>query len=527
MLRKAADIAVLNENVLGRDVLIGDVHGEFTQFKNVVADLFATPSDNHNRLIIVGDLIDRGSGSLDVLQYIYNTNEECKKSGLPKKIYFIKGNHEEMALKVIKLKIKKEEDPKNFTADDDINFTKAQGHHERNGGEWLTKGKFTIDQLKIIEEILEPAPYILHVNGKNPFNVVHADMPFRDDILLDKIKHDDFSLDNNEKEYAVWARASHKADIPIKDHGRNTESIPTYCGHTIFGGARKDTNHINLDFGSYFSGAILAIDHTKSSLILYSGIKTKLLKIIVQEELQYALSTIEKQIQSLFKKMHDNDIIKPHQSSTLSLNEEVEIKIPNNDNNKEYQLIKLKQHFLNLMNSISSFSLEDNENSLFLKKQNSIAENLLNSKSIEEKISGFTQLIFEIQSWHDKLIEESRNLKQLRHLIERISFIKINYERAGKKINDKKLNLIQPLIDASQQAKHDIHSNKHPEKIFDDLWSKLNETSDNVKKYYKKSSLRGIFFKDSPKRLLDILEAILNDRKFSNVIESITRNTIK
>ena len=59
------DILVLDENTTGNDIVIGDVHGEITLLANLAKDL-----GTNDRLIIVGDLADRGEDSLAIFEFI-------------------------------------------------------------------------------------------------------------------------------------------------------------------------------------------------------------------------------------------------------------------------------------------------------------------------------------------------------------------------------------------------------------------------------------------------------------------------
>ena len=79
------DIAVLPENVLGKDILVGDLHGNDEMLMLLISSL-----EDNDRLIIVGDLTDRGKGSLDVVKTIIEFNRQRKKAGLPE-IQVIRG----------------------------------------------------------------------------------------------------------------------------------------------------------------------------------------------------------------------------------------------------------------------------------------------------------------------------------------------------------------------------------------------------------------------------------------------------
>ncbi|WP_241517598.1 metallophosphoesterase [Campylobacter blaseri] len=70
--------------------MIGDVHGEYEMLLELV-DIIPKKS----RIIFVGDVIDRGSGSKKVLEYIKTNKFEC-----------VMGNHEFMMINAVKIFLK-------------------------------------------------------------------------------------------------------------------------------------------------------------------------------------------------------------------------------------------------------------------------------------------------------------------------------------------------------------------------------------------------------------------------------------
>ncbi|MCI4411349.1 MAG: metallophosphoesterase [Thiotrichales bacterium] len=73
----------LKKNTAGKDYVVGDIHGCFAQLEQVLEMLNFDPTKD--RLIAVGDLIDRGDENLEALEYL---NKEW--------FYSIIGNHEAM-----------------------------------------------------------------------------------------------------------------------------------------------------------------------------------------------------------------------------------------------------------------------------------------------------------------------------------------------------------------------------------------------------------------------------------------------
>lgn len=277
-------IHVLPGNKEGDDIVIGDVHGNLAAFK-VWLDSIPMGS----RGFCVGDLVDRGKDSPGVIAAIIEHNKKHAKDQTKGKIYGIRGNHEEMTLKAIDALEK--------------GITTHDGElHLLNGGQWLVdlfdseidSDKITADedynviyaadsQFKMIKDYMSSLPYILHVTGDKPFTLAHADMPLNDNTLQFYISRN-LQLTDEQIEYVLWARKKpaseqeHTGDTYMEDVGRKPYSIPVLVGHNIVSHAidnavRKDTNTIDLDFGSWYTGSILSLNVTRGTCE-WSGTRT-------------------------------------------------------------------------------------------------------------------------------------------------------------------------------------------------------------------------------------------------------------
>ena len=56
-------------NETGRDMVVGDIHGNFSQLRRTLNMLHFSP-DKGDRLFSVGDLVDRGPESDEVLSWL-------------------------------------------------------------------------------------------------------------------------------------------------------------------------------------------------------------------------------------------------------------------------------------------------------------------------------------------------------------------------------------------------------------------------------------------------------------------------
>ena len=271
----------------GEDNIIGDLHGHADCLEAVMKTM--KPGD---RLFIAGDLVDRGKKNAELIRMIIEN----------KNVYAIRGNHEDLCLDGIRgleemaafIKKHDKESIMDWATDtlkesppQLINSTEQLIlNHTVNGGEWLVKlFKDEIDagiikvnknkkvtyaknsEVKMIKDFMSDLPYLIHVRGIKPFNVVHADMPISDAELQYRILTGE-GLSPEEVKYGTWAREN-SSNLYIKYVGNNKNSCITYVGHSITtdnDGAKPVRNHsntVNLDVGAYYLDANLVANHTR------------------------------------------------------------------------------------------------------------------------------------------------------------------------------------------------------------------------------------------------------------------------
>ena len=165
----------LEPNFKGKDYVIGDLHGCYDIFQNLLRNIhFDLTVD---RIISVGDLIDRGPDSLKCLSLL-------------KEPWFhsVLSNHEQMMLE------RSDNDPLGY-------------FWFKNGGDWgreaindlemfLSKGIIPREDSSMLFSLIplvEKLPYLITVNTKSgkKFHVLHAEMPterITDDDLTDPEK---------------------------------------------------------------------------------------------------------------------------------------------------------------------------------------------------------------------------------------------------------------------------------------------------------------------------------------------------
>lgn len=242
--------ATHNTNAQGKDYLVGDLHGCIEPLLRALEKANFNP--NKDRLFSVGDLVDRGPQSAEVL-------------GLLEKPWFyaVLGNHEGMLLTWAGLR-----DSDYHTASDFF----------RNGGDWV--GRLSAaGKRRLCDEWLPrlaALPYLRRINDETlPFYVVHSQRVryFGEEMRV----LDEHTAANELSPWitvATWGRqhwsgASQAAMARLREvpeawrrHEfagevvRSTAPVLdgvelTYCGHSIMPRAVLHHSHLHLDLGLY------------------------------------------------------------------------------------------------------------------------------------------------------------------------------------------------------------------------------------------------------------------------------------
>lgn len=201
---------IFNENLVGNDYVVGDIHGRFSKLESQLNKMgFNREKD---RLFSVGDLIDRGKESHLVLDWLdYNW------------FFPVIGNHEEMIL----------------MNDHDI----YASTHLHNGGLWF----YTLleSEQAEIKNKLKKLPFAISVKTKNGLvGIVHAEYPSNDWEYIEDI------IDNQDtRDYLLWGRE--RVNERVCDLVRNITKI--YCGHTFVESSMLLGNHLFIDNGAWFN----------------------------------------------------------------------------------------------------------------------------------------------------------------------------------------------------------------------------------------------------------------------------------
>lgn len=262
--RRAAGVAILYHdgyvahqslppNLLGRDFIVPDLHGSYVLLMEYLHSVRLDPL--RDRLILTGDLIDRGPASFECLMLL-----------MQPWVYAVMGNHEWMFLTWMAIRESDYHVPADFL---------------ENGGGWVFE--LSAEQQQILQDTIIPKlltlPLVLTVqDARCPYHVAHGELMGRG-RLPDSMKDMEAPLlrdvDLTEAmvrklgTHIVWSRRLvRKANQARQDmflrgmafevEGVLLTSAPlafglslTYVGHNIVPRAVMHQSHVYLDRGAY------------------------------------------------------------------------------------------------------------------------------------------------------------------------------------------------------------------------------------------------------------------------------------
>lgn len=264
--------------VTGRVLTLGDVHGA-----GAISDVLTSLKED-DRLVLVGDLMDRGPQTIDFMLRLIEDNG-CK-------IVAVRGNHEEMFLQYVRSRAAsdksslsdrafiKEIFQQNLTRQNAYSKLTAAGVKQDevnflwNGGLWAEDVE--LEQLQAMAAYVDALPYIRQVLLKDnqQFLVCHADMSMLDDQDVSKLLRREKTLSVAEKAALTWARkVGDEVSYASYNQARGSSSQRVYVGHEITTKpgvevVRRDTNHVNLDFGAYIGLPLVGIEHPNKVVVM-------------------------------------------------------------------------------------------------------------------------------------------------------------------------------------------------------------------------------------------------------------------
>jgi len=201
---------VLPVNEKGRDFVVGDIHGHVSKLKAQLKTLnFDQATD---RLICVGDLVDRGPESAEALDLLQEPW-----------FFSVIGNHEFLMLSGMKYQNSK----------DRLVWI-------QNGGDWIASApKEHWDDWFTAIETLPVCIEVTTRTGKR-YGIVHADFPARDWDAFDTFTQDDLQR-------CLWSRENFRSEAKHTVKGIDT----IYHGHSVSEGVLQLGNRTYIEPGVY------------------------------------------------------------------------------------------------------------------------------------------------------------------------------------------------------------------------------------------------------------------------------------
>lgn len=234
-------VQYLPVNTIGKDYVVGDIHGCIDLFNILLKEI--NFNKEIDRIISVGDLVDRG-----------NNSANCLSLMLEPWFYAVMGNHEDLLryslLDLLAL------------AGDDAEFDKAMisdnaNLHVMNGGGWIRDFKtFDADYAKFWLPMINEMPLIL-VIGKDTvfrYNVVHSEIMSYGQHISDNLIDEHNYLLNAEN--LIWARNLFAQTPNDLGDSQTKEMSITFSGHTIQNKIAKRGRQINIDTCAFYSDFI-------------------------------------------------------------------------------------------------------------------------------------------------------------------------------------------------------------------------------------------------------------------------------
>lgn len=228
---------IFEQNKKGRDFVIGDIHGHKKRFLRALKSVgFDKTKD---RLFALGDLIDRGSDNLFILNCLRTEDW----------FFSLRGNHEQMIINRYDFPSIKPAYGSNIQTRRD-----AAANHSLNGGKWFDKLHSSLAKHRIYKN-LSALPYAITLQTEfGDIGLVHAEVPEQFDSWNEFLTALDSS--SNVREEAIWNCLAIESiyhlesgkyweeefqdeprfveDITLTVHGHSTSHEPIICGNQVW-----------------------------------------------------------------------------------------------------------------------------------------------------------------------------------------------------------------------------------------------------------------------------------------------------
>ena len=216
--------ACYGPNQVGRDFVVGDIHGEFTLLRRLLT--LVGFDEKTDRLFLVGDLVDRGPESAMVIRWLQYP-------------WFIpvRGNHDQWCI--------------------EAGLIEEPAGHRRHGGAWFYDLPAEVQPL--MATLLNQMPVAIEVEARDGrrFGIVHAECTHHSWQRFREALEGELgdSYRNHHIIEAIWRRSR----IEDKDTTPVAGIDKVLVGHTVVEEVTELGNVVYLDTGGCFDGGHLTL----------------------------------------------------------------------------------------------------------------------------------------------------------------------------------------------------------------------------------------------------------------------------
>lgn len=217
----------LARNTEGRDIIVGDVHGCFTLLMQALRGIDFNP-DAGDRLIHVGDLVDRGPESIQAIKWLEQPFVHC-----------VAGNHEDMAIRW-------------------PNGNMDSGIYHANGGSWMIA--LDRETQREVSAALSVLPIAIELEtSAGLVGIVHAECPispWQDFVGL----LEDPAISNGKRQGLIDAAQWSRSRIEMMDQSPIEGVVAVVVGHTPMRQSVTLGNTLYIDTMGWRGGEFTLLD---------------------------------------------------------------------------------------------------------------------------------------------------------------------------------------------------------------------------------------------------------------------------
>ena len=228
--------------------VVSDIHSFFDEFKKAIDEAGFDPTNENHRLIICGDLFDRGSQPLELIRYL-NTN-------VPDAI-LIRGNHEDLFIQMCERGEPWMHDYSNGTVQTAFDLTGVD-----NPWSFEHRANVALDKVapifKRMINYYETKHYIF-VHGWIPCQIeaIGKYSPVKDYTYQPNWRH----ASAKEWENARWSNGMDCADQGVLEPGKTIICGHWHCSYGHWLARESDyPDGLGADYSPYYGDGIIAID---------------------------------------------------------------------------------------------------------------------------------------------------------------------------------------------------------------------------------------------------------------------------